>query len=184
MHARGGPRGGDPMGKFTALIFDLSPAATRDAPQAVAAPLELDVPPVLRMFRRWLLKTPRDFSARVRLPATVKGRPGELHVELRWLAAGDTAGVAFWSNRDHTVAASILLNGLESAADLGRVEQCLAARGYAIPPPLRKVIDDERERPLMATLLYSRGAIRFRLLQTVMPAFARAFFDLFGTTGP
>jgi hypothetical protein len=172
------------MGNFTALIFDLSPAATRDQPRPVPQPLEVDLPQMLRMFRRWLLKTPRDFSAKVRLPATVKGQAGELQIELRWLAAGDTVGVAFWSNRDHTVAASILLNGLESAQDLARVEQVLAGRGYAIPPPLRKVIDDEKQRPLMATLVYSHGAMQFRALLTVMPSFARAFFDLFGTTGP
>jgi hypothetical protein len=39
----------------------------------------------------------------------------------------------------------------------------------------RKVIDDEKQqRPLMA-------AMWFRALLTVMPSFARAFFDLFGT---
>jgi len=173
------------MAKFTALMFDVSPAETRRRqPKPLAQPIQLsppDVPDVLKMFRAWLLKTPRDFSARVRLPAEVKGQAGELQIELRWLAAGDTVGVAFWSNRDHTVAASILLNGLESETDLKRVDEVLARRGFALPEPLRRVIDDESQRPLMATLFYSHAAMRFRPLLTVMPSFARAFFDLFGT---
>lgn len=74
------------MVKFTALMFDVSPAATRrqPAPLAQAIPLSRpDVADVLKMFRAWLLEAPRDFSARVRLPAEVKGKAGELQIELR-----------------------------------------------------------------------------------------------------
>jgi hypothetical protein len=44
-------------------------------------------------------------------------------------------------------------------------------------------IDDEEQRPLMAMIFYSRGAMQFDLLTGVMPLFARAYFDMFGTTG-
>lgn len=57
----------------------------------------------------------------------------------------------------------------------------LTRRGFALPAPLKRVIADESQRPLMATLFYSHGAMRFRPLVGVMPFFARAFFDLFGT---
>ena len=86
------------MAKLTALMFDVSPAETRSEPAPVAQPIPLsppDVPDVLKMFRAWLLETPHDFQARVRLPAEVKGKKGELQLEVRWLAAGDTVGVAF-----------------------------------------------------------------------------------------
>src|SRR5439155_23501985 len=135
-------------------------------------------------YRRWLLKTPRDFSARLRLPATVKGRRGEFQIHLRWIGAGDTVGVALWSNRDHTVAVSVLLNGLESLEDLGRVKGILAERGFAIPNKFQKDVDDEEQRPLMATFFYSRGSMRFGPLLIVMALLARAYFDLFGTTQP
>ena len=169
------------MGEFTALVHDVSPSARLSKPPRLQ-PTNVSDPHNLSLFRAWLLKTPGEFSARLRIPAVLKGKKGEIHIELTWMAAGDTVGVAFWSNRDHTVAASVLLNGLESADDLRRVDEVLARRGYAIPATLRTRVDDERERPLMVTLFYSRGAMRVRQLWTIIPTFARAYFDLFGTT--
>jgi hypothetical protein len=171
------------MAHVAALFFDLSPlAAEGRKPPDVKLPTIPGNPEILAMFRAWLLKTPRDFSSKLRIPMTVKGKEGELQILLRWLAAGDTAGVALWSNRDHTVAVSILLNGLESIEDLGRAKGILLERGYAIPPKIQGWIDQDERRPLIVSLFYSRGAMRFKELLGVMGLLARAYFDLFGTT--
>ena len=176
-------------GHFTAFVFDLSAAAARG--EKLKRPVDMPSPDAtddvaraqdLRLFRSWLMKTPRSFQAKLRLSATIKGEQGEIQIELRWVAAGDTAGVAFWSNADHTVAATVLLNGLETHEDLVRVDRVLAERGLAISPAARKAIGAQGPRPLMAVLFYSRGAMTFGPLLNVMPLFARTFFDQFGTT--
>src|SRR6266516_1232846 len=121
------------MPKFSVLVFDLSPAAAHSKPPKVPQPRVDHYPEALAMFRSCLLKTPHEFNLKLRMPKEHKGRKGEFQIELRWLSAGDTCGVGFWSNRDHTVALSVLLNGLESLEELGRIKGVLAQRGFALP---------------------------------------------------
>src|SRR5262245_51542715 len=114
------------MAGFLMLIWDLSPAAAHSAPPQMPKPVVDRYPEALLMFRSCLLKTPHGFDCRLRIPTQVRGRTGEFRIELDWTAAGDTCGIARWSNRDHTVALSILLNGLESIEDFSRLKGILA----------------------------------------------------------
>ena len=84
-------------------------------------------------------------------------------------------------DRDHTVAVSVLLNGLESLEDLGRIKGILSTRGFAMPDRIMREIDAAEDRPLIATLYYSRNAMKFRQLTGIIPLLARSYFDLFGT---
>jgi hypothetical protein len=141
------------MASFTMLIWDLSPATARSAPPVVPQ-TPVDDPETLAMFRACLLKTPHEFNCKLRIPSQHKGRAGEFQIELHWVSAGDTCGVGFWNNRDHTVAISVLLNGLESLEDLGRLKRVLAVRGFAMPDRVMRDIDAEARRPLSGTLYY------------------------------
>ena len=169
------------MAGFTMLIWDLSPARAHSAPPVMPKPSVDHYPEMLVTFRGFLLKTPHGFDCKLRIPAKIKGRAGEFRIDLDFAAAGDTCGIARWSNRDHTVAVSILLNGLESIEDLGRLKGVLANRGFAMPDRIMREIDAAGRRPLVATLYYSRSAMHFKRLTGIIPLLARAYFDLFGT---
>lgn len=169
-------------GSFVILAYDMSPAAAHSKPPEVPQTPVDHYPEALAMFRACLLKTPHAFDCKLRVPSSLKGQEGEVQVELRWESAGDTCGVALWSNRQHTVSVSILLNGLESKEDLVRVQGVLAQRGFALPGRILGDINRNEQRPLGISLFYSRGAMQFGMLLGIMPLFARAYFDLFGTT--
>ena len=169
------------MAGFVMLVWDLSPATAHSPPpQVPQTPMDQDLE-TLAMFRACLLKTPHAFDCKLRIPAQHKGRDGEFQIQLRWDAAGDTCGIALWNSRDHTAAVSIHLNGLESLEDLGRLKGILSTRGFAMPDRIMREIDAAEQRPLIATLYYSRAAMQFKQLTGIIPLLARSYFDLFGT---
>jgi hypothetical protein len=149
------------------------PAQPLELPQALNDRL-------LRSIRGDLLKRSDGFCRTVRVAELPP-------LELEWLAAGQTAGVAVWSHRGNEPGkrlaggASLLLTGLDDARERSDVLAAMAVRRLPVPPDINVKLDKDRRRPLVVNLFYHLSYFLDPLLATVAPMLGNTFFALLGT---
>lgn len=158
------------------IYLGRSPAAKHATP---AANLMLDDDGVLcRRFHEALLRSQSasgTFKSKVAIPEM-------LAVDVHWVWAGDTGGVALWRRGGRTGAASVLLNGIEIAGEHEAVAAIFDRQRLAVPDHVWGTIARE-PKPLMATLFYDLHSFTDPVIASAAPALANAFFTLFGTNG-
>ena len=140
-----------------------SPAAKHAAP---APNLMLDDDGAMcQQFHRLLL----DHSERQGPMEATVNIPELQPIDVRWCGVGQTAGVALWVRGGKAGAASILLNGLETADQLAAVRAVIGSHNLPLP---QKVWDDlvrDPRRPLIATLFFDLYHLTDPVVATAAP---------------
>lgn len=135
-------------------------------------PLAASLPKLIASFHRSLLPSPRKLQIVAKVP-------GSQPLDVLWLAAGHTAGVAFWLREQRIDAISIVLSGLDRLEDAQAM--AMAARAATTPfPPQAQVAINKTKPPLLATLYCKPKGLRDPAIATASLALAEAFFGMLG----
>ena len=159
-------------------VVRLSIYLGNDPAQAPARPVEPVVEAchdLVHMFHRRLLNDAK------RLEAEVSG-PRMKSIHLDWKSVSDTSALAIWRRGEECLAASVLLNGLETADEQDRFVEALKGEGLRLTPTAWQTIRQE-ERPLLTTLYYDAASMREPTIETAAVCLANAYFTMFGTSG-
>src|SRR5258708_777490 len=138
---------------------------------SLAEQLEYDTTELAQRFHKDLLNKANGFGGEIRLPHHVP-------IAFLWSTVTDTSGVVLWRTAGELRAASILLTGLETSADLQRFSMELKQRQIATPGPIFSEMM-RGERPLLTTIHYDLRSVGDSVLATVAPVLATAFFSMF-----
>jgi len=124
--------------------------------------------------RRVLLDSPRHF----RWHSRGDGRPT---IDMTWIAAGFTAGVAHWSIDQKSEAASVLLTGLDFSEDLAALQLLFCALPGALPEHAADGIL-QNSRPLIANLFAQPELLSNPAFISSTSALAISFFGTMGVS--
>jgi hypothetical protein len=127
---------------------------------------------VARWLREGVLNRQAGFQGRVE----IEGLPP---LDVEWVAAGQTAGVAIWSRDGAVLCASVLLSGLEESVEREEVLAALAARRLAVTRDINETWD-KFPRPLLTNVHYSLASQTDAVTGTVAPMLAHAYFAMLG----
>jgi hypothetical protein len=154
------------------MYLGRDPIARRNRPAR-----SLSLPPegaqkLAAALRENLLKDHKRFRANV----GIAGLPG---IDLEWMAAGQTAGVAVWSRNREAGAASLLLCGIDDARERGDALAAAASLRMPVPPDMNTRLD-RYARPVLVNVYYSLAYLIDPVVATLSPMLARVFFDTLG----
>jgi hypothetical protein len=124
-------------------------------------------------FRADLLKDPQRFQARIVIPELPP-------VDLKWLATGETAGVAFWQRNGRTGAATILVNGTECDDEVRATLFAFAGYGLNVPAHVWERLA-EQPKPFALHVFFDLYHFTDPVIATTAPALGNAFFQMFGS---
>lgn len=166
------------MPRFSGLSVYIGDEVGRPANPPASGLLLDDGGVLCRRFQRCLLRSPERFQDTIELP----GQPA---LEVDWIGAGLTAGVAMWV-RDRGVsgvlAASILMNGLEMDGELEAIRGIFAVHSLNVPEHVWATLTNEQP-PVFLTVHPTFASLRDRSIATAAGALANSFFAMFGTSG-
>jgi hypothetical protein len=158
------------MGHFSGISFYAAPDES-----AVQVPppeqLEYDTTELATSIHRDLLNRGKGFQGAVQLP---HHQP----LEFNWNPVTETSGFVLWRTANQVRAASCLLSGIETEADLTTFRITLARLGLQTPRPVFSTMLKE-PKPLITTVHYDIRSVGDPVLATVAPVFAAAFFAMF-----
>lgn len=159
--------------KFARLDF-LRASSGRTLLPRPPSPNEALVSHFSALLRRELLDSPEQVRCAIKLEQTPA-------LKLTWIAAGHTAGIAYWL-RDHSVEAiSLVLSGIDPIEDLAAMQIVTCATPDALP---RQASDSilAAPHPLLVCLYSEPDVVRDMTISTAAVALAIAFFGMFGVT--
>ena len=158
------------MVRFSSLHLGVGGVQFTGITPATADPQHL--PTLAARFRRLLIGFPVHFLDPVELANNAR-------IDLQWVSLCPSAGlVLLRSGNPEPDVIGLLLNGLESVADLESVRRHT--------PMLRSRWDeiDRLIRPTAVNAYFQVSRMLDPAVATVLHAFASAYFELFGTAGP
>jgi len=156
---------------FTRLDLLMGASASAGI-STIAATDDQTVTELTHILRRALLDSPDKLCFKVQVE---RGRS----VKLMWIAAGLTAGVAYWMDEEQVQAVSLLFSGLDLVEDLAAMQIVLCALPSALP---QRVVDAmlQTSRPVIVSL-YNRADLMGDLaIASGSCALAAAFFGSLG----
>lgn len=108
------------MARFLGIAYLVEPdGRLRNVPPP--GQLQVDVGDLARRVHRSLVRDASHFQGEF-------GLPSHPPIQFEWVAVGQTTAVVLWSRAGRLAAVDLLLNGLDGAAEVGRLDEALRLR--------------------------------------------------------